>query len=458
MSNKNKTLIKIILNAASILLLLTALISSYLLLNQKELKFIDCLTIEFGEQIPLSTKAYIDGNVEKEIIKDIKLKIIDDKKIDNESYQQIGDYIVSLSYKNQQKNVKVSVIDTTNPEFKEFKEKIEINAGESIDVKNGFQANDLSDVKIEVDDSNVDYNTTGEYPINIKAIDAYGNITSKQSSVIVKEVAVEVNEISSNNKPSQTVKTNETNNASNNLNVSNIPSGKTIFMMQYGLKNPAYLNFGQYQEYAVTLYNAIVNKEDYYLKFEFPDTNEASDFLWKVRNEMEKGGVDLNSHIYADYGTLQEDGKYSKNKYGVRYSLAEANTYGDLHYSLTMAYNACLSAGLKNGISEKEAVSKISAWIKNKMTYRDNGSNSVINGFKNGTGVCITYAEMFKAMCDAANIECKVVTGYASGDHAWNKVKIGSNWYWVDITWADSGSGNAKYMLSSTLWGSHKAY
>ena len=461
MTKKNKALIKLSITMISILLSIAAMITSFLFLNQKEINFVDQLTVEFGNSIPMKPKEYLQEKVSSKIISDIKLKIINDTKIDNESYQPIGNYIVSLSYKNQQKNVKVSVVDTTNPEFKEFKEKIEITAGASIDVKNSFQANDLSDVKIEVDDSNVDYNTTGEYQINIKAIDAYGNITSKQSSVVVKEMPNEINEVKTNNTPSQTGKisnkTNSTNNTSNNTKISNIPSEKTISLTQCGLRNPAYINFGQYQDYAVALYNAIINKENYYFRFEFPDTNEASGFLWKVRNEMETAGVALNSHLYVEYGTLQPDGLYSKNKYGVQYSFEETKAEGDLYYELSMAYNACVSAGLYNGMSEKDAVIKIGNWIKNHMIYDDNyhSAQSSYRGFKDGRGVCATYATMFKAMCDAANIKCEVVHGTAKGPHAWNKVKIGGTWYWSDITWYDTDGGDDKYLLSSTLWNSH---
>ena len=458
MTKKNKALIKLSITMISILLSIAAMITSFLFLNQKEINFVDQLTVEFGNSIPMKPKEYLQEKVSSKIISDIKLKIIDDKKVDDEKYQPIGDYLVVLNYKNQEKNVKVSVVDTVSPEFKVFKDRIEINVGESIDAKSLFQANDLNGAEIKVDDSNVDYLKAGEYQINVEAVDPSGNKTTMAASITIKDIQTSSDVISINNEiNNKTTSTKQTTNKPNDNNFVNVQNGKAITLTQCGLRDPNNIDFGTYKNYAITLYNAIMNKENYYFRFEFPNIDEASDFIWKVRNEMEKGGVDLNSHLYAEYGTLQENGFYSKNKYGAQYSFDESKAEGDLHYELTMAYIACVSAGLHNGMSEKDAVIKIGNWIKNHMIYDDNyhSAQSSYRGFKDGRGVCATYATMFKAMCDAANIQCEVVHGKASGDHAWNKVKIGGTWYWSDITWYDTGGGESKYLLSSTLWSDH---
>lgn len=55
-----------------------------------------------------------------------------------------------------------------------------------------------------------------------------------------------------------------------------------------------------------------------------------------------------------------------------------------------------------------------------------------------GTGVCAGYAYTMKYLCDKAGIDCIVVSGKADGDdHAWNMVKIGGDYYHVDVTWDD---------------------
>lgn len=55
-----------------------------------------------------------------------------------------------------------------------------------------------------------------------------------------------------------------------------------------------------------------------------------------------------------------------------------------------------------------------------------------------GTGVCAGYAYTMKYLCDKVGIECIVVSGKGDGgDHAWNIVKIGGEYYHVDVTWDD---------------------
>jgi hypothetical protein len=61
--------------------------------------------------------------------------------------------------------------------------------------------------------------------------------------------------------------------------------------------------------------------------------------------------------------------------------------------------------------------------------------------------ICDGYSRLFKRMCDLANIECEIITGYVkqepyqigiplSVNHAWNAIKIDSSYYFVDATWA----------------------
>ena len=50
------------------------------------------------------------------------------------------------------------------------------------------------------------------------------------------------------------------------------------------------------------------------------------------------------------------------------------------------------------------------------------------------SAVCQGYAEAYQLILSLANIECGVNTG---DGHAWNCVKIGGAYYWVDVTWDD---------------------
>lgn len=49
--------------------------------------------------------------------------------------------------------------------------------------------------------------------------------------------------------------------------------------------------------------------------------------------------------------------------------------------------------------------------------------------------LCEGYAKSFSYLCNLAGIENVIVTGEASVAHMWNMVKLGGNWYHVDVTW-----------------------
>lgn len=54
-----------------------------------------------------------------------------------------------------------------------------------------------------------------------------------------------------------------------------------------------------------------------------------------------------------------------------------------------------------------------------------------------GSGVCQSYAEATRMLCEAAGIPCYFVPGDAGGAHSWNCVQLGGEWYLLDTTWDD---------------------
>lgn len=70
----------------------------------------------------------------------------------------------------------------------------------------------------------------------------------------------------------------------------------------------------------------------------------------------------------------------------------------------------------------------------------DFSSQQAENVFRGRIGVCAGYANLMKALGEAANIEIEVVTGHTRQSvggvgHAWNAVKIEERWYLMDATW-----------------------
>jgi len=53
-------------------------------------------------------------------------------------------------------------------------------------------------------------------------------------------------------------------------------------------------------------------------------------------------------------------------------------------------------------------------------------------------GVCDGYAKVYALLLREIGIDCIFVDGKAEGvNHAWNLLRIGEEWFWVDVTWND---------------------
>lgn len=144
----------------------------------------------------------------------------------------------------------------------------------------------------------------------------------------------------------------------------------------------------------------------------------------------------------------------------------EANSVDELAQKLTANYN-----------SDLEKTRAIFSWIAQHISYNyhpyrqriinkrsmntypvddsiDTSSilkplNLIVaeNVLKRRTAVCDGYARLFKCLCDDAGIRCEIINGYARTDfsrpgknfrtnHSWNAVRLDSNWFLLDVTWA----------------------
>lgn len=64
--------------------------------------------------------------------------------------------------------------------------------------------------------------------------------------------------------------------------------------------------------------------------------------------------------------------------------------------------------------------------------------------FKYGETICVGNATTFKLFMDALDIDCKIIHCTEDGEHAWDVVKIDSDWYHVDLTF-DGGVNEPNY-------------
>lgn len=112
------------------------------------------------------------------------------------------------------------------------------------------------------------------------------------------------------------------------------------------------------------------------------------------------------------------------------------------------------------GMSDYDKLAAYRDYICGQVSYNDTAASSsrypygdpwqMIYVFDNNPStdvVCEGYAKAFKYLCDistfANKISCYTVSGYTSGAHMWNIVRINNQSYLVDITNGDTDDGSS---------------
>ena len=169
-----------------VLVLLLGGISGYFLMRNK---FKD-VTIELGTDTVEISEFLVSKNYEK------NSSFV--TNIDELSLDTVGDYDVTLKYKNKEQTVKLSVVDTTAPVV-EFQDVTEYT-GYAIEPEDFIiSKTDLSDMEVSYNsEEKIDTNKYADYKINIIVKDVYGNETSQECTLslgwLKRNVTLEIGE------------------------------------------------------------------------------------------------------------------------------------------------------------------------------------------------------------------------------------------------------------------------
>lgn len=161
-------------------------------------------TFELGEDISGDVLYYLEDanstkNIQEYKLSSESLKVRDNKLImEDNDFVEVGEYYIDIKYKKLSEKILIKVIDTVAPEFKDFKEEIELEqTAEDINLTSYFEATDLTEVNIEIE-GDYDLNVEGEYKINVIASDSSGNETTKESLLKIKKKEVVIDNPSNN--------------------------------------------------------------------------------------------------------------------------------------------------------------------------------------------------------------------------------------------------------------------
>lgn len=157
-----------------------------------------------------------------------------------------------------------------------------------------------------------------------------------------------------------------------------------------------------------------------------------------------------NPDVYAAFGT-DYDKVYEWYLTTGVYEGRDAQAKSDGTNARMKIYDIADSITDRN-MSTREKVKAVHDWLCIHVAYDyDNYLNGTIPqssyGIEGpiiyGKSVCQGYALTFQAFMETLGIENEYVRGEATnssghtGGHAWNKVKVDGQWYWIDVTWDD---------------------
>lgn len=114
-------------------------------------------------------------------------------------------------------------------------------------------------------------------------------------------------------------------------------------------------------------------------------------------------------------------------------------------------------------IKEKATYKKVKLihdYIVNHTRYvSTSNSHTGYGALIKGKAVCQGYSQLAYKMLTEAGVKCYFISGKADNgkkveDHAWNMVKIGKKWYYMDVTWDDPTGGEDRLSYTYFLIGS----
>jgi len=121
--------------------------------------------------------------------------------------------------------------------------------------------------------------------------------------------------------------------------------------------------------------------------------------------------------------------------------------------------DAVLPSILNDRMNDFEKVIAIHDWIVSNVEYDmehyynevpPEWDSTAEGAYDHRKALCGGYSKLFRLLANTAGFEVKIVIGEAYGvggtkeSHEWNRIKIGDNWYNVDVTMDDPISSNTK--------------
>lgn len=113
-------------------------------------------------------------------------------------------------------------------------------------------------------------------------------------------------------------------------------------------------------------------------------------------------------------------------------------------------------SGIYIDASDYEKTKYVFDYLASNIRYNTDAKDSqnIMSVFLNGETVCQGYASAMQYLLEKVGIVCSVVTGTADGlPHAWNIIKLDGEYYFFDVTWANTFYDNGESFIDYNYFG-----
>lgn len=112
----------------------------------------------------------------------------------------------------------------------------------------------------------------------------------------------------------------------------------------------------------------------------------------------------------------------------------------EMRVQLEATANECIY-GIPQDASEYEKIKYVYEYVIDITDYNAEGkaNQNIQSVLLYHDSVCAGYSRAFQYILNRMGLFCTYITGKIKngGDHGWNMVRIGENYYYVDVTWGD---------------------
>lgn len=221
-----------------------------------------------------------------------------------------------------------------------------------------------------------------------------------------------------------------------------------LLTISFSVQAFAYTNI---QDVINSIYNHMVNHDQTFVVSYEGEGQNLVDFASNV-GETINTAVNLEDYLSLSWSYISHRTVIDSDSADVTVSVDYLSTKEQEEYAENKL-SSVTSEITNSNMTEAEKIKAISDYICDLYTYDYTLTHRSVYDALTDEGnvtVCQGYAMTAYKMFKDAGLDCRIVVGTLNGvGHGWNKVRIGSQWYNIDLTNYDANNRNKEFYLVS---------